>query len=315
MGGHALKNTKITRKNKDEYLEIKKEVSEKLSKILTIDFSPEVPDKESFGDLDVLYISNENNGNIKDIIIKLFNPSEIVSNGDIISFDYREFQIDLIKCKHINFAKFYLSYGDFGAIIGRMVNYYGFKFGHEGFWINVYVDEDNIFDESHSYGKIVLTTNPEEMCKFIGLKFEEWNNFKTKEDIFNFIKSSKYFKPEIFESLKNTHHRRARIRPFYLEFMESIGITEIKGGTHYTENHQMEGIKYFNKEKEFKEIFEQINRKLEIRKKFNGKMLIDMGIENKKIGMIMKKFKESYDDEWILSNSQESIINTLKHFL
>jgi hypothetical protein len=238
-----------------------------------------------------------------------------VINGDVLSFDYQEFQIDMIKCKHIDFAKFYLSFGDFGAIIGRIVNHYGFKFGHEGFWINVYTDEENNFNETHSYGKIVLTTSPEEMCKFIGLKYEDWYKIKSKEDIFNFIKSCKYFKPEIFESLKNTHHRRARLRPFYLEFIESIGIKEIKGGTHYAENHQMDGIKYFNKEKEFQEIFEHLNRKLEIKKKFNGKMLIDMGVEIKKIGEIIKKFKLKYSDEWILNNTQETINNTLKDFL
>ena len=323
MGGHALKYAKVTRKNRDEYFKINNEVEKILNKALTIDFAPEIPGKESFGDLDVLYIPNEKehlkdinyNEPIKDIIFKLFKPSEIVINGDVLSFDYQEFQIDMIKCKHIDFAKFYLSYGDFGAIIGRIVNHYGFKFGHEGFWINVYTDQENQFDETHSYGKIVLTTNPEEMCKFIGLKYEDWLTIECKEDIFNFIKSSRFFKPEIFESLKATHHRKARLRPFYLEFIASIGIKEISGGSHYAENLQMEGIKYFNKEKEFQEIFEQLNRKIEIKKKFNGKMIIEMGVEIKKIGEIIKKFKEKYDDDWILNNSQETINNTLKDFL
>lgn len=314
MGGNALKNAKVTRKNNEEYFKIKNEIKNIISKELTIDIPPEVPGKESFGDLDVLYIPNEKE-HIKDLVIRLFKPTEIVINGDVLSFDYQEFQIDMIKCKHLEFAKFYLSYGDFGAILGRIVNHYGFKFGHEGFWINVYTDQENNFDDSHSYGKIIMTTNPEEMCKFIGLKYEDWLNIKSKEDIFNFIKSCRFFKPDIFESLKKTHHRRARLRPLYIEFIELIGIIEIKGGSHYAENFQMEGIKYFNKEKEFQVIFEEINRKLEIKKKFNGKMLIDMGIEPKKVGDIIKKFKETYNDDWILENSNENIINTLKLFL
>ena len=61
MGGHALKKVITVRKNKIEYDEIKYKVSTLLkSRGIIIDFIPELADKESFGDLDVLWSSLHN---------------------------------------------------------------------------------------------------------------------------------------------------------------------------------------------------------------------------------------------------------------
>lgn len=312
MGGHALKKIITTRKTKAEYEKIRNEIYNLLqTEKLQLDFPYEVPGKETFGDLDILYQS-EKSINMKDIIIKLFNPEEIVINGDVLSFNYGDFQVDMIKCENINFAKFYFSYGDFGAIIGRIVNNYGLKFGHEGCWVNVYTDENDKFNVTHSFGKIMLTTSPEEFCNFIGIDYEKWNKLNSLEDIFEYIKSVKLFKAEIFETLNNDHNRRAKIRPMYIKFLEYINIETKRGGTQINDNLQINAIKYFNKEIEYKKIFDDLKRKKEISEKFNGKILIELGVEQKKLGQIIKMFKEKYDDAWILNNSKETIINELK---
>ena len=102
MGGNALKTIKTVRKNKEEYTKIKEYILDTLkNENLVFDVPFEVPNKESFGDLDVLYQSNDKI-NIKDIVIKLFKPDETVGNGDLLSFNYTDFQIDMIKCKNIN---------------------------------------------------------------------------------------------------------------------------------------------------------------------------------------------------------------------
>jgi len=56
MGGNALKNTITERKNKSDYQRIKKEILEKLEKYIKCDVIIEAPEKDSFGDLDILYI-------------------------------------------------------------------------------------------------------------------------------------------------------------------------------------------------------------------------------------------------------------------
>jgi hypothetical protein len=193
---------------------------------VNIDFPIELSEKESFGDLDVLYNQNIN---MKEIIIKLFDPQEIVVNGDVISFNYGDFQIDMIKCKYLEFAKFYFSYGDFGGIIGRIMNHYGFKFGHEGFWLNVYLEKNQLVDETHSYGKIILTTCPTDFCKFVGLDYTTFFSLTSTSKIFEYIKSSKYFNPLIFETLNYDHNKRSKKRPMYISFLNYINVTTERG--------------------------------------------------------------------------------------
>lgn len=314
MGGKALKNVKTIRKSKDEYDKIKQTIINKLNNILKIETLIEVPGKESFGDLDLLY-ETSNEINVRQIVIDSFLPKEIVSNGNVLSFDYDNFQIDLIGCKHLEFAKFYFSYGDFGGILGRIVNHYGLKFGHEGFWIYVYTDENNNFDTTHSFGKIVLTTNPREMCDFIGINYDDFCKIKTKQDIFELIKSCRYYEANIFTVLNHEHVKRANIRPMYQEFLKYINIEYIKGGLHIAENKQMECIKYFKKEKEYNEIFIELKRKKELNEKFNGKMLLDLGVEPKNIGKIIKEFRIIYNDDWLLNNSKEVILEKICFFI
>lgn len=97
--------------------------------------------KDSFGYLDVLYLC-DSKINTRELVTNLFNPTEIVTNGDVMSFDYDNFQIDFIvcnTCETLNSSQFYFSNSDLWAIIGRIVNYYGIKFGHYGLWTMDYV--------------------------------------------------------------------------------------------------------------------------------------------------------------------------------
>ena len=315
MGGHALKKVITTRKNNEEYQKIKKAIIDLLQiENLKIDFPYEVPGKETFGDLDIIYQS-EPTIDIREIVTRLFNPQEIVTNGDVLSFNYGDFQIDMIKCINLEFAKFYFSYGDFGAIVGRIVNNYGFKFGHEGFWVNVYTDENDNFDVRHSFGKIMLTTNPKELCTFLEIDYDRWEKLNSMEDIFDYIKSLKLFKPDIFEILNYDHNRRAKARPMYMKFLDYINVEIQRGGLHINENLQKEGIKYFNKEEEYNNLFVELRRKKEISEKFNGKILIELGVEQKKLGMIIKMFKEKYDEDWILNNTKEQILKELESII
>lgn len=107
MGGHALKNTLTKRIDLSNYKRIKKYICQMLeSEGYFISEIIETPGKESFGDLDLLYITNSKlKQDIHQTISKLFNP-----NGNVCSFDIEEFQIDLIKCTSVNqmqIAKFY----------------------------------------------------------------------------------------------------------------------------------------------------------------------------------------------------------------
>src|SRR4029079_10037427 len=96
MGGNALKNCVTKRRPRSEYLVIEKDVSNLLAKyFLDFRLPKYFDDKERFGDVDIVYVPNET----FDIqqISKDLESKEYVRNGDIISIEFREFQIDLIK--------------------------------------------------------------------------------------------------------------------------------------------------------------------------------------------------------------------------
>jgi hypothetical protein len=228
-----------------------------------------------------------------------------------MSFDYEKFQIDLIKCnsnEDLESSRFYFSYGDLGAIMGRIVNYYGLKFGNEGLWINLIentLDKEKSIDMTKIFGKILLTKNSKEICNFLELDFNKWNDgFSNRKQICDWIISSKYFKKEIFYDLNYDHRKRLSIRQFYKEFLEYIDIniniiTKVNNlESEIKINLQNIAINFFKKEDELNKIVEN-NKLLEIRRnKFNGKILIDLGINEKELGKIILNFKNFIKNEF-----------------
>ena len=126
MGGNALKNTKTRRYNKDEYLSVANYVVTNLltNELTIVDVAPieSYREKETFGDLDVLYSTIDDLCITIDQIKKLFSPNQIVKNGDVISFDYKELQVDLILSKKdvYEYAFNYFLGSDLGNLIGKL---------------------------------------------------------------------------------------------------------------------------------------------------------------------------------------------------
>lgn len=259
MGGHALKNVLISRIELAQYNKVKLDLIEKLGLILKLEFLIDVPNKTNFGDIDILY-QNINEVNIKQILREIYNPIEIVSNGDVCSFSYqindngdiKYFQVDLIKCINFEMSKFYFSYGDLGGIIGRMTQYIGLKFGSLGLWICPNSQTINNFlhleqnyklkinletilknqlkDKSNynmiinaQYSNIDLTSSPQIICEYLNLDWEEWENgFVSTEQIFKWIIKSKYFNLDQFRAMDYSYRQRAKKRPMFQDFLQYI---------------------------------------------------------------------------------------------
>lgn len=131
MGGNALKIVKTRRYSKKEYEKILLEVG---SILTTMDVVFNIPEsygaKESFGDLDVLILSESLKNNILSIIKDKYSPNEIHHNGNVYSFDYKEFQIDFIVVGEENWhtSKKYFEFNDLGNLIGRIAYQMGFRY-------------------------------------------------------------------------------------------------------------------------------------------------------------------------------------------
>ena len=138
MGGNALKTVKTVRKVISEYNKTKNDIKKILDENeIKVHFARNLHDKEDHGDLDIFWSAKENVGiNMHELIKSIFIPNEIVVNGTIISFDFDNFQIDMIKVSNIEFSELYFSYGDFGNIAGSMLKKYGLIFKDNGLFIN-----------------------------------------------------------------------------------------------------------------------------------------------------------------------------------
>lgn len=115
MGGKALKTAKTRRYQADEYHALTKEVRDKLlwgyrgwedkgfGRVNQVEVIGAYRSKESFGDMDVLYTTLSGDPVDETFIRDKFSPIEIVRNGSVISFDYKELQIDLIHSHQDSF--------------------------------------------------------------------------------------------------------------------------------------------------------------------------------------------------------------------
>jgi len=260
MGGNALKKVKTSRINLTTYNIVKLDLKEKLSNKLNIEFIIEVPNKTDFGDVDVIYLKN-NQIKICDLVKEIYNPEEIVLNGGVCSFSYKiildgnvtYFQVDLIESDDLVMSRFYFSYGDLGGIIGRVSQYIGLKFGSAGLWVcsnsqtiqkfleltenielknflNLELEKINLGLDTISnaqYSNIILTTNPKIICEYLDLDWDVWSRgFDRMEKIFEWIRKSRYFNLDSFRAMDYEHRHRANKRPMYQKFIEYIFSSE-----------------------------------------------------------------------------------------
>lgn len=331
MGGNALKRTITFRKSLKDYLEIKEDM---LSILKYYGFECcgllEIPNKETFGDLDILYIPKFELNIVE--IISILKPNEIVKNGSVISFDFRDFQIDLIETNNLEMSSFYFSYGDLGSILGRITNAYGLKFGDKGLWLNLF--KNTIYpsiqlSQTDTIGKIRLCDNPKDICKFLGLDFTKYSNgFENLEDIYKWIINSNLFNSDIFKTLNYHHRKRLEKRVMYIGFLDYIGLNK-ECISKTLENHSGEiirnlqkyAIEYFDREDCLKNILMDIKEKEIIKEKFNGKLFLDSGIPQNLLGNVIKYFKEyiveKYGfsfEKWLKTNSIDNIQKVIRFY-
>ncbi len=346
MGGKALKTVITKRLTKEEYNQIKSKIISILAPHLAITFLYELPQKEDFGDLDILYIPNEQI-NIYDLVIQLFHPKEMVKNGPVLSFSYLinehiYFQIDLIKSQNITMDLFYFSYGDLGSILGRITKHYGLTFGNAGLWINIEKSTIDLYIKNHhkeinhisNVNKpIMLSENPEEICIYLGLDYEKWlNGFANNIEIYEFIIKSIFFNPKLFDvenfTLNHDHMRRYKMRSMYQDFVhytqnyfkENIVHEDVIFNNIEYKNVQYEALLYFNKINILEEVINQNILQNKRKEKFNGHKLINiLQISEKEVGNNIIKFKKDiiettqYNtfEDYIDTHSEESINNDI----
>lgn len=343
MGGSALKNTTTRRYDAIEYHQLKNEVLENLRKYLhtnglfySLQAIPAYNNKPSFGDLDILVVSD----NLQDLrihikkFLQLYDPDpevvskhwesyEVVKNSNVYSFAYKEFQIDLI-CHHSSIGEIayhYYSYNDLGNLIGRIAHKMGLKFGHDGL---TYVFKDG----DYVVGEIVLSRNYWDILEFLGFKnnFYEFG-FETIEDIFDFITDNPFFSKEIFQFENRNHAGRSRDskRKTYLEFLEYIKDRKFKYEYQWNKDKKVYlpfFLTFFKKKQEYNDLILKNNIRKLYRDKFNGNIITELtGLEGKELGEFIVWLKSSgkYEISYVIEVSAKQIaadiINDYKEYI
>ena len=263
MGGNATVQFGTKRISKQEYQSAYHSICDLMSSAFPADDHdvqygdiPYFADKSDFGDMDFLSTVPPQ---FFEQLIETDLAKEIgfevvgkVKNGGVTSYALQysdsnaanvlepfSFQFDYIfsQPQDYQFTRNYFSYNDLGNLIGRVAAAYGYKFGFDGLFKKTFLDQDNrVLELSYPITKhnmlpynhkieTVLTKNYDEALEFLGFDVERYHKgFNSKQEIFEFVCSSKFFDPSYFALENRNHYQRVRDmkRTTYSEFLDYV---------------------------------------------------------------------------------------------
>ena len=146
---------------------------------------------------------------------------------------------------------------------------------------------------------------------------QKYNGFDTLEQIFDWIISSKYFNPELFqfENLNQTDRKRNRKRPTFNKFLEYIKDVKFESeGYSFEKNKEIyrEFIdKSFPEAKllaTIAEIEEQDKNNQTIIAKFNGSLVMEWtGLKDKELGTCLMRYRADRMEIFLKEKTAEEI--------
>jgi hypothetical protein len=235
--------------------------------------------------------------------------NELVVNNHVYSFDYQQFQIDIIGSPHEDFeiSRHYFAWNDLGNIIGRLYHKMGFKYGHNG--LSLIVREGQ-----YIMGEISLSKEINTILAFAELSPERFaQGFDTLEDIFLFAASSPYFNKQIYLLDNRNHASRIRDKKRatynsllkWLETQESLNAypwdsMREQGGRQITTSFLQKAFTWFP---HAQPLYEQLQTdyalKNRIKEKFSGSLIMELtGLDGKVLGHFMTYLREQGAKEW-----------------
>ena len=232
MGGNALSDVGLVRLTAEAYHRFAGRTLARVREVLGADARvaaiPAYRAKPDFGDLDLLVSAPDEGWGIdkpvQELLSRTFSPTRFEPNGPVLSFDTEtgqgRFQVDLIRIgwADFDFALNYYSFNDTGNLLGRVTRKMGFKLGFTGLY-KVLRTPGN---EAHWVKDVRVSRDWSAVLSFMGYDPDAWRaGFETREDIFRFVVSGRYFDPGSFplESRSHANRVRDRKRPTYMAFL------------------------------------------------------------------------------------------------
>ena len=337
MGGNIKFFSETRRYDRKEYFKLEIEVVSKLAgNIFTqfLDYNNPMRkeilepieayhSKDTFGDMDIILRSNWLKTDWIPKIVEVFELAhgDWSKNGNVFSFAYNNFQIDLIvtPSEHFQTSLDYFKWNDAGNLQGRIAHKLGTKYGHRGLEL-IIKNNDQVL------GEILLTTDTQKIHELLDLDHNVWKmGFYTLKDMYNWISCSKYFNKDIYLLDNRNHYSRTRDikRKTYSDFLlwcqdrefennyPHADITE-KAGYNIREPFYSELIvpMFPHVVEEYDAIMDKFESNNLFRGKFNGKIVNEVtGLSGKELGHFMSYAKEQIE----LTNTKDMFINSITY--
>lgn len=318
MGGNVFKHThKVVRLSAGTYYETVRQVKTLLDGVrLGLEYHDvqAIYSKPDFGDMDLVVNTNSSDAILahEDYLKNLGFP--ISRNGDVLSFLFHQFQIDLlfIPEESFSYACNYFAWNDLGNIVGRLSKKLGMKHGHAGLY---YVQRDgDVVVKEH-----LLSNEYTKILEILELDIEHFKKgFNTEVEMFQWAGSSPYFDPEIFkfENLNHINRVRDRKRKTYNQLVEWCAKTYAPAQVRKDFPEKEKRLDFvlnifpFIKE-EHDRLEKEITLKREAALKFNGKIIMELipKLSGKDLGSFITYFKSLYPSflEYVLNTTEEDI--------
>lgn len=301
MGGHAIKTVKISRFD----LKSLKDVQDTLSNMLPIKltFLRSLPDKTTYGDLDVL-VTNIDIKKVKDMIILIINPVELHTNYNIINFAFNYnnnyYQIDIIVTQNLPMTLFTLSYAVTNMILGSILKQGNMKLTSEDLYLILNQKYNPLFVNNE---KLLLTSDPKILCEYMSLDYDRWlQGFNTNHDCYTWLISGNIDITYVY----NIQIKNPSMEDFST-FMKDIPEKAFC---------YRDPIKWFNVEIQINDLIQKKVKNDYRKSKFNGKILMSLGVEQKDIKCVTCHIIECISQiepfiSWLDKTPQEEINNTI----
>jgi len=213
MGGKALKTVPTRRYDNKEFYETWEMLKAKLStckEITRFDLVKSYKNKETHGDMDILvgfHPGRSTNALMAEINL-LINPDETYHNDSVISMNFYDLQVDIMLVSDDDFDLrwHFFAFNDLGGFMGKVARSMKCKYGQKGLVFDIFEEGTKL-----KLDTISICKDPKTIIEFLGFDYYRFvRGFDSKEEIFQYVYDSEYFRKATFDGSELNHSQRSR---------------------------------------------------------------------------------------------------------
>lgn len=315
MGGKALKQCNIRRMTAERFEEVRDFVMSQLEADFPgyrLEVYKAYRAKQDFGNLSLLMDAGSAAPKMNGYLSRTFKPLQIVSNGDMHSFEVKGHQVDLmlVASEQFQMVADYHAYNGLGWLLGELAHAMGMKLSPAGLTYSVQTGTWKLADISlASTWPFCLTA--------LGYNPQRWEKgFDGLESIFEFVASSPNYSSDIFadHGYKDIPEgERLTMRQSMAKWVDEnpVKVSPFNVGKEAWQAFVLEKFPFV--QQKVQEIEKQHQDHLVAREKFNGNLVTELtGRTQRELGQFLTRFQESLGGKdgqttWVLGASADAI--------